>query len=94
MAVAIQRNMGLLALAIWLILYGLAGLVSLGLPAIFLFGGLRRNDKAIRVPLSHGDVVVWGGPARLRFHGVLPLAAGDHPFAGAFRFNLTFRRAG
>ena len=68
--------------------------VSLGLPAIFLFGGLRRNDKAIRVPLSHGDVVVWGGPARLRFHGVLPLAAGEHPFSGAFRFNLTFRRAG
>jgi len=68
--------------------------VSLGLPAVFLFGGLRRADKALRVPLAHGDVVVWGGPARLRFHGVLPLAQGEHAFAGAFRFNLTFRQAG
>jgi alkylated DNA repair protein (DNA oxidative demethylase) len=68
--------------------------VSLGLPAVFLFGGLRRADKTLRVPLAHGDVVVWGGPARLRFHGVLPVAQGEHPFAGAFRFNLTFRQAG
>jgi alkylated DNA repair protein (DNA oxidative demethylase) len=67
--------------------------VSLGLPAIFLFGGLRRADTPRRVPLAHGDVVVWGGPARLRYHGVLPLAAGQHPLLGGYRINLTFRRA-
>src|SRR5262249_42430346 len=53
--------------------------VSLGLPAVFLFGGLRRTDSKCRVPISHGDVVVWGGPARLRYHGVLPLDLGHHP---------------
>lgn len=68
--------------------------VSLGLPAIFLWGGAQRGDRTRRVPLSHGDVVVWGGPARLRFHGVMPLEAGEHPFMGACRINLTFRCAG
>jgi alkylated DNA repair protein (DNA oxidative demethylase) len=68
--------------------------VSLGLPAVFLFGGEVRSDKAMRVPVRHGDVVVWGGPARLRFHGVMPLAEGEHPVLGAQRINLTFRRAG
>jgi len=68
--------------------------VSLGIPAVFLFGGLNRADKAIRVPLSHGDVVVWGGPARLRYHGVLPLQEGHHPLVGDLRINLTFRKAG
>ncbi len=68
--------------------------VSLGLPAVFLFGGLKRSDKTIRVSLTHGDVVVWGGPARLRYHGVQPLKEGHHPFAGAHRINLTFRKAG
>jgi alkylated DNA repair protein (DNA oxidative demethylase) len=68
--------------------------VSLGLPAVFLFGGLRRADKALRVTLRHGDVVVWGGPARLRFHGVLPLADGQHPLLGGTRINLTLRAAG
>lgn len=68
--------------------------VSLGLPAVFLFGGLRRDDKSIRVPLMHGDVVVWGGPARLRYHGVLPLRDGCHPLTGGHRINLTFRKAG
>lgn len=68
--------------------------VSLGLPAVFLFGGLQRGDKALRVPLRHGDVVVWGGPSRLRYHGVLPLAEGEHVLLGAERINLTFRRAG
>jgi DNA oxidative demethylase len=68
--------------------------VSLGLPAVFLFGGLRRADTPRRVPLAHGDVVVWGGPARLRYHGVLPLEAGHHPLLGGCRINLTFRRAG
>ncbi len=67
--------------------------VSLGLPATFLFGGAVRSDKAKRVPLVHGDVVVWGGPARLRFHGVLALAAGQHPLLGVHRINLTFRKA-
>ncbi len=68
--------------------------VSLGLPAIFLFGGLRRADKAQRTLLRHGDVVVWGGPSRLRFHGVLPLAQGAHARLGGQRINLTFRCAG
>jgi len=68
--------------------------VSLGLPAVFLFGGLKRADKPARVPLEHGDVVVWGGPARLRYHGVLALKAGHHALIGAHRINLTFRKAG
>jgi alkylated DNA repair protein (DNA oxidative demethylase) len=68
--------------------------VSLGIPATFLFGGLQRADKSLRVPLQHGDVVVWGGTARLRFHGVLPLKEAQHAVLGAQRFNLTFRRAG
>jgi DNA oxidative demethylase len=67
--------------------------VSLGLPAVFLFGGERRADKTQRVPLAHGDVVVWGGPARLRFHGVMPLHDGAHPLLGRRRINLTFRKA-
>ena len=67
--------------------------VSLGLPAVFQFGGAARADKAQRVPLAHGDVVVWGGAARLRFHGVLPLKEGVHPFMGECRINLTFRKA-
>lgn len=65
--------------------------VSLGLPAIFLFGGTKRADRPARIPLRHGDVVVWGGPARLRFHGVAPLADGIHPLFGPQRINLTFR---
>jgi DNA oxidative demethylase len=68
--------------------------VSLGLPATFLFGGPKRNDKTLRVAVTHGDVVVWGGPARLNYHGVLPLKAGVHPLLGSYRFNLTFRKAG
>jgi alkylated DNA repair protein (DNA oxidative demethylase) len=68
--------------------------VSLGVPATFLFGGLRRADPAMAVPLSHGDVVVWGGASRLRYHGVRPLAAGWHPLLHERRINLTFRRAG
>lgn len=67
--------------------------VSLGLPAVFLFGGLVRSDRQRRIPLGHGDVVVWGGAARLRFHGVLPIAEGNHPATGGCRINLTFRRA-
>ena len=68
--------------------------VSLGIPATFLFGGLSRTDKALRVKLAHGDVVVWGAFARLRYHGVLPLKEGHHPLLGSFRINLTFRKAG
>ena len=68
--------------------------VSLGLPAVFLFGGARRADRPLRVPLAHGDVMVWGALDRLRYHGILPLRDGDHPFAGRYRINLTLRRAG
>ena len=70
--------------------------VSLGLPAVFAFGGLKRSDKVRRVPLAHGDVVVWGGPDRLRYHGVLPLKTPPipHPMLNDQRINLTFRRAG
>jgi alkylated DNA repair protein (DNA oxidative demethylase) len=68
--------------------------VSLGIPATFLFGGQKRADRAIRVKLTHGDVVVWGGPARLRYHGVLPIKEGQHPLLGGCRINLTFRKAG
>ncbi len=67
--------------------------VSLGLPAIFLFGGLKRSDKPRRFRLQHGDIAVWGGPARLRFHGVAPLADGEHALLGRQRINLTFRKA-
>jgi DNA oxidative demethylase len=66
--------------------------VSLGLPAVFLWGGDERAGKARRIALHHGDVVVWGGPSRLRFHGVLALKDGEHPFAGGHRINLTFRK--
>jgi alkylated DNA repair protein (DNA oxidative demethylase) len=68
--------------------------VSLGLPAIFLFGGDSRNAKRQRVPLEHGDVLVWGGPARLHHHGVLALADGHHAVLGSRRLNLTLRHAG
>ena len=67
--------------------------VSLGLPATFLFGGLARKDPQRRIALGHGDVVVWGGPARLRYHGVLPIKTGEHPLTGTHRINLTFRLA-
>lgn len=67
--------------------------VSLGLPAIFLWGGIKRSDKPQRFRLRHGDVAVWGGPSRLFFHGVAPLADGDHAVLGRQRVNLTFRKA-
>ena len=67
--------------------------VSLGLSAIFLFGGLKRADKPRRYRLEHGDVVVWGGPSRLYFHGIAPLADGEHAVMGRQRINLTFRKA-
>lgn len=66
--------------------------VSLGLPAVFLFGGLQRSDRVQRYRLEHGDVVVWGGPARFAYHGIAPLAAGVHRLVDAWRFNLTFRK--
>ena len=66
--------------------------VSLGLPAIFLFGGTARSDKPRRFRLVHGDVAVWGGPSRLAYHGVAPLADGEHALLGRERINLTFRR--
>lgn len=67
--------------------------VSLGLPATFLWGGLHRTDRARRLTLRHGDVVVWGGASRLVYHGIAPLGSGNHPLTGAARLNLTFRRA-
>lgn len=66
--------------------------VSLGLPAVFQFGGMARSDRPARHRLTHGDVVVWGGPSRLAYHGVLPLADGEHPLLGRQRINLTFRK--
>lgn len=68
--------------------------VSLGLPAVFQWGGLKRSDPLKRLLLEHGDVVVWGGPSRLFYHGIQPLKPGDHPDAGPWRYNLTFRQAG
>jgi DNA oxidative demethylase len=67
--------------------------VSLGIPAIFLFSGLKRSDKSRRFRLTHGDVVVWGGPSRLFFHGIAPLADAEHAVLGRQRINLTFRKA-
>ncbi|MGA2217762.1 MAG: alpha-ketoglutarate-dependent dioxygenase AlkB [Terracidiphilus sp.] len=66
--------------------------VSFGLECVFLLGGLQRTDATKRILLEHGDVIVWGGPSRMRFHGVLPLKPGHHPFAGPYRYNLTFRK--
>jgi alkylated DNA repair protein (DNA oxidative demethylase) len=68
--------------------------ISLGLPAVFLFGGLQRSDRPLRISLNHGDVLVWGGEDRLRFHGILPIKPGVHPRLGERRINLTLRKAG
>lgn len=67
--------------------------VSLGLPATFLWGGARRKDPVRRMKLESGDVVVWGGPARLTYHGVSPLKDGEDAVTGKYRVNLTFRKA-
>ena len=67
--------------------------VSLGVEARFLWGGQARGDRPRRIPLRHGDVVVWGGPARLAFHGIDTLATSAHPLTGMLRYNLTFRKA-
>ncbi len=66
--------------------------VSLGLPAVFLWGGKRRSDPVRRLHLESGDIVVWGGPARFVYHGVAPLKEGQHPLTGVARINLTFRK--
>jgi alkylated DNA repair protein (DNA oxidative demethylase) len=68
--------------------------ISLGIPAVFQFGGNERGDPKQRVPLFHGDVVVWGGEDRLRYHAVLPLKPAHHPATGEVRINMTFRKAG
>jgi alkylated DNA repair protein (DNA oxidative demethylase) len=66
--------------------------LSLGLECIFLLGGFQRTDPTKRILLEHGDVIVWGGPSRMRFHGVPPLKPGSHPLTGPYRYNLTFRK--
>tara|TARA_R110000787_G_scaffold15088_53_gene46656 strand:+ start:877 stop:1461 length:585 start_codon:yes stop_codon:yes gene_type:complete len=68
--------------------------VSLGMSAVFQFGGLKRSAPCGKLLLEHGDVVVWGRADRLRFHGVLPLKGEPHPLLGERRINLTFRKAG
>ncbi len=68
--------------------------VSLGVPATFLFGGFERTDRTIKILLNHGDVIVWGGKSRMRYHGVSPLKTEHHPVFGSCRINLTFRKAG
>ena len=68
--------------------------VSLGCAATFLFGGLKRSDKPRKILLQHGDIVVWGGKSRLNYHGIMPLRTNNHEALGAYRFNLTFRKAG
>jgi len=68
--------------------------LSLGLPAVFQLGGLARGEKTLKVPISHGDALVWGGASRLRYHGVATVADGQHPALGARRINLSFRHAG
>jgi DNA oxidative demethylase len=67
--------------------------ISLGLPATFLFGGEKRSDRPKRVRLASGDIVVWGGPARMAFHGIAPLPQGVDSLTGECRYNLTLRRA-
>jgi DNA oxidative demethylase len=73
--------------------------VSLGIPAVFAFGGKNRADKTIKIPLQHGDIVVWGNAARLNHHAIMPLKASIHAafrtseIQGAYRYNLTFRKA-
>jgi len=68
--------------------------VSLGIAAVFLWGGQKRAERALRVPLAHGDVAVWGGVDRLRFHGVATVQQDVHPLTGGERINFTFRKAG
>ncbi|MES2207943.1 MAG: DNA oxidative demethylase AlkB [Pseudomonadota bacterium] len=67
--------------------------VSLGVPAVFLWGGNQRTDTITRIPLLHGDVIVWGGVDRLRFHGIMPIKTSYHALTGTCRINLTFRKA-
>jgi alkylated DNA repair protein (DNA oxidative demethylase) len=66
--------------------------LSFGLECVFLLGGFQRTDKTKHILLEHGDVIVWGGPSRMRFHGVQPLKPGHHPLTGPYRYNLTFRK--
>src|SRR5206468_1814954 len=68
--------------------------VSLGDTARFLFGGTRRRDPVEPLPLESGDAFVFGGPARLRYHGVSRILPATAPpeLAISGRFNLTFRQ--
>lgn len=68
--------------------------ISLGNTARFLFGGLRRRDPVEALLLESGDAFVFGGPARLRYHGVSRIVPGTAPPELGLdgRFNLTFRQ--
>jgi alkylated DNA repair protein (DNA oxidative demethylase) len=68
--------------------------ISLGDTARFLFGGLKRREPVMAMPLESGDAFVFGGPARLRYHGVSRITPGTAPpeLGLAGRFNLTLRQ--
>jgi len=68
--------------------------ISLGDTARFLFGGVRRRDPVEAIPLESGDAFVFGGEARLRYHGVSRIVPGTAPpeLALSGRFNLTLRK--
>ncbi len=68
--------------------------ISIGDTARFLFGGVRRRDPVEAIGLASGDAFVFGGPARLRYHGVTKIVPGTAPAALEFagRVNLTFRQ--
>ncbi len=66
---------------------------SLGAPVLFRWGGLNRQEPVSEFLLEHGDVLVWGGADRMRFHGVKKLRRYQHPLTGHYRYNLTFRQS-
>jgi alkylated DNA repair protein (DNA oxidative demethylase) len=68
--------------------------ISIGDTARFLFGGSKRREPVEAILLESGDAFVFGGPARLRYHGVTRIVAGTAPAALGIegRFNLTFRK--
>lgn len=65
--------------------------LSLGRTGLFMWGGQNRRDKIRTIALEHGDVLVWGGPARLHYHGIKGLGPNPHPLTEQTRYNITFR---